>query len=163
MFRVAEVLGKRAMREVSRRELLDNLPLVRGKCGDLAVLRAFHFLEENERVLAVAAAIKNSRKDEILKYINESGASSVLCLQNIYSGKRPDRQNVSVALHLAETILRGNGAWRVHGGGFGGTTFNLVPFELADSFASFMERAFGKGCCHFLRIRPAGSICIKGE
>lgn len=161
MRRVAEALGKPSMREATYRELLDNFQYVREKCGDKAVLRALHFIDENQRAASAAAAVKSNRKEEFLKYVNESGASSALYLQNIYREKEPQSQNVMIALYLAGRILRGKGAWRVHGGGFGGTTFNLVPFELTDAFASVMEQAFGKGCCRFLEIRPAGSICIK--
>ncbi len=161
MLRAADVLGKPVMREAAYQELLDNMAVIRKKCGDLAILRAFHFLDENERVRSEAEALKKNRREEILKYINESGASSAQYLQNIYSNKKPYRQNITIALYLAETALRGKGAWRVHGGGFGGTTLNLVPFELVGPFTSLMERAFGKGCCHLLRIRPVGSICIK--
>ncbi|MEG2597800.1 MAG: galactokinase, partial [Oscillospiraceae bacterium] len=68
-----------------------------------------------------------------------------------------------LALFLAEDLLDGKGAYRVHGGGFGGTTQNYVPLALVDSFQSRMEAVFGEGCCHSLSIRPVGGTEIIGS
>ena len=70
-------------------------------------------------------------------------------------------QGLSLALCLAQQVLDGHGAWRVHGGGFGGTTQNFVPEDLLETFRSTMENVFGAGSCHVLTIRPLGGICIE--
>ena len=67
---------------------------------------------------------------------------------------------MSIALALAEGMLSGCGAWRVHGGGFGGTTANFVPAEKLTEFCSTIEGVFGKGSCHVLRIRPYGGVRV---
>lgn len=67
-----------------------------------------------------------------------------------------------MALFLAERFLNGQGACRVHGGGFGGTTQNFVPLDRVDDFRSMMEGVFAKGCCHILSIRPVGGVEIAG-
>ena len=69
-------------------------------------------------------------------------------------------QSMSVALALSQRLLDGQGAWRVHGGGFGGTTQNFVPTEALPAFINTMEAVFGKGHCHVLTIRPYGGICL---
>ena len=51
--------------------------------------------------------------------------------QNVFSTKSVEEQGVSLALAVAETILKGRGAWRVHGGGFAGTIQAFVPNDLA--------------------------------
>ncbi len=56
-------------------------------------------------------------------------------------------QGLSLALCLAQMELDGCGAWRVHGGGFGGTTQNFVPEDRLDAFRSRMESVFGAGSC----------------
>ena len=76
-------------------------------------------------------------------------------LQNVYPGNQD--QSLSLALCMAETMLKGKGAWRVHGGGFAGTTLNFVPLEMVQAFVDEMDGAFGKGACHVLNIRPAGA------
>ena len=67
---------------------------------------------------------------------------------------------MSVALAIAEQVLDGCGAWRVHGGGFGGTTQNFVPFDKVEEFRREIEAVFGEGSCHILSIRPMGGVQV---
>ena len=76
--------------------------------------------------------------------------------QNVFSSKQPNVQPVSVALAISEKVLKGKGAWRVHGGGFAGTIQAFVPNELLDTYKSEIERVFGEGSCHVLSVRPVG-------
>ena len=57
-------------------------------------------------------------------------------------------------------MLHGTGAWRIHGGGFAGTTLNFVPLDKVDSFVQAMNRAFGDDACRVLNIRPVGAARI---
>ena len=77
-------------------------------------------------------------------------------LQNVYA--RVNKQELSLALALAEEMLQGKGAWRVHGGGFAGTTLNFVPDSLLDTFTETMNAVFGKDSCYVLKIRPRGAV-----
>ena len=65
-----------------------------------------------------------------------------------------------MALCLAESLLEGRGAWRVHGGGFAGTTQNYVPLSLLADFTGMMTRVFGENSCHILQIGRPGGIEI---
>ena len=76
--------------------------------------------------------------------------------QNVFSSKQPNVQPVSVALAISEKVLKGKGAWRVHGGGFAGTIQAFVPNELLDTYKNEIERIFGEGSCHVLSVRPVG-------
>ena len=67
---------------------------------------------------------------------------------------------MAVALEMAEDLLNGRGAYRVHGGGFGGTTQNFVPLDLLDQFRTGIESVFGAGSCHVLSIRPLGGTRV---
>jgi galactokinase len=58
-------------------------------------------------------------------------------------------------------MLQGKGAWRIHGGGFAGTTLNFVPEEETGRFAETMDRVFGEGACKVLNIRPEGAAWVK--
>ena len=58
-------------------------------------------------------------------------------------------------------MLQGKGAWRIHGGGFAGTTLNFVPSADVKVFTDTMERVFGKGACKVLNIRPEGAAWLK--
>ena len=70
-------------------------------------------------------------------------------------------QGVSLALALSELVLKGKGAWRVHGGGFAGTIQAFVPKDLQQKYISTLEHVFGKGSCHNLFIRPQGAIKVE--
>ena len=63
-----------------------------------------------------------------------------------------------MALSLAERLLGGRGACRVHGGGFAGTIQAFVPLDMLEGFKAEMERVLGAGMCHVLTIRPVGGV-----
>ena len=161
MKQVAAALGKTHLRELRADEFRQAIPMLRGKVSDRAVLRALHFFNENQRVDRQAEALRLDRLDAFFGEIIASGRSSYMYLQNVYALKRPQEQSLSVALALAEDMLQGSGAWRIHGGGFAGTTLNFVPQKQLDEFVAVMEGAFGHHCCHVLDIRPEGAAVIR--
>ncbi|MBQ7549467.1 MAG: galactokinase, partial [Clostridia bacterium] len=154
----AAVFGKSVLRDVEQSEFMANIPLVRKKCGDRAVLRAIHFYNENRRAEAQAVALSQGDFEEFKNLVIESGRSSFMLNQNVYSCKNPQLQGVAVALALCEEELRGRGAWRVHGGGFAGTVQAFVPNDLLAGFIERLEGVFGIGACHVLSIRSFGGI-----
>lgn len=153
---VAGYFGKEYLRQLSKQDVLDNVAALREKFGDRAVLRAFHFFDENERVIRLAAALKNGDFDAFLECINESGDSSYKYLQNVYAGSMPKNQSVSVALYMCDMLMQGSGASRVHGGGFAGTIQAFVKNDMLDGFINGMESVFGSGSCHVLNVRKQG-------
>ena len=65
-----------------------------------------------------------------------------------------------LVLALAERLLQGRGACRVHGGGFAGTVQAFVPLDLLESFRAGIDRVFGDGACHVLTFRPVGALTL---
>ncbi len=162
MAAVSAVFGKKNLRQVDEGEFMANLGKIRKECGDLAVMRAMHFLEENKRVTAAAAALKANDFETFKENIIASGRSSYMYLQNIYSSSNPRAQALSVALCVSEKLLAPvGGAWRVHGGGFGGTIQAFVPGQAVEDYVAAMEDLFGKDCCYQVSVRPQGGYCIK--
>ena len=157
---VAAFFGKKVLREITKEQLLENICAVREKCSDRAVLRALHFFDDNERVGKEASALSEGDFDAFLSLINESGDSSFKYLQNIYASSAPNEQGLSLALYLAKQALGGEGACRVHGGGFAGTIQAFVPEKKLEAFKAEMERVFGEGSCYVLSIRPVGGVQI---
>ena len=158
MKQVAECFGQPVLRGLTADRLLNGAAMLREKVSDRAILRAFHFIREDERVPEQVSALKEDRIRDFLALINESGRSSYMYLQNIYAD--PGDQSLSLALCMAEEMLRDCGAWRIHGGGFAGTTLNFVPLDRVGNFVETMNRAFGKDACTVLNIRPAGAARI---
>lgn len=157
---VAAELGAKVLRQVTLEQIVEKMPEIRKKTGDRALLRAYHFQGDNQRVVDQVAALENNDFQSFLKMVVESGYSSYMYNQNIFDVVHKDDQVVSLALALSEMILKGKGAWRVHGGGFGGTIQAFVPQDLLDKYVSTLEHVYGKGSCHKLFIRSKGSIAL---
>lgn len=157
---IAKHFGKSTLSEVTKADVLENIAELREKYGDRAVLRSLHFFDENENVVNQVAALKENDFEKFLSYSKKSGNSSYKYLQNVYANIAPNEQGISVALYAAEDILKGKGACRVHGGGFGGTTQNFVPSDMVSEFKEKTERIFGDGKCHILNIRKYGGIKV---
>ncbi len=153
---VASYFGKKVLREVDEPEFYKNISAIREKFGDRAVLRAIHFFGDNARVLDEVKALRNGDFEGFKKYICESGASSYMYNQNVYSVKKPIEQPVALGLAVSEQVLRNKGAYRVHGGGFAGTIQAFVPNELLYTYKQAIESVFGEGSCYVLSIRPLG-------
>ena len=155
---VAECFRQPVLRGLTAEQVTAAAGRLREKVSDRAILRAFHFIREDERVPQQVAALKEDRIGDFLRLIRESGRSSYMYLQNVFADNRD--QSLSLALCLAEEMLREDGAWRIHGGGFAGTTLNFVPLKQVRAFTETMDRTFGTGACRALNIRPAGAARI---
>ena len=153
--------GREYLRQIPESEFMAALPRLRGKVSDRAILRAIHVYRENERVTEQAAALKTGAIDTFLRLCTESGRSSWMYLQNIFPAGAVQQQAVGFALALCDTLLRGRGACRVHGGGFAGTVQAFVPMDMLDSFKKSVESNLGHGSCHILNIRPCGGIRVQ--
>lgn len=154
----AGVFGKAVLRDVDENEFIANINSVREKAGDRAVLRALHFFNENIRVDDEVKALTDGDFETFKKLVIESGYSSYMYNQNVFTVKAPAQQGVSLALALCEKMLKGKGAWRVHGGGFAGTVQAFVPVDMLDDFRTAVESVYSEGSCHVLSIRPFGGI-----
>ena len=160
MRKVANFFGKDYLREVDKKDFFDNLKAVREVAGDRAVLRAIHFFGDNDRVVEQVKALQDKDYDKFRKLIVESGHSSFMYLQNVYVTTKPSEQAVAVILALCEELLRNDGAYRVHGGGFAGTIQAFVPNAQVPSFKASMDALLGEGKCHVLNIRAVGGTEI---
>ena len=154
----ASHFGKPVLREVALEDLIAEIPALREEHGDRAILRAFHFINENKRVKAQTEALRAGDLEAFFDGVLASGNSSFEYLQNVYTTKNVSEQGLSLALALAQYYLaeRG-GAWRVHGGGFAGTTQAYVRNEDVEGYRALMDGAFGEGACIVLRVRGIGA------
>ena len=156
----AAFFGKTWLREVEESAFRESLPALRERCGDRAVLRALHFFEEDRRTAAEADALARRDFGRFLELVEESGLSSQLHLQNIWSVRDTRQQAVELSLTLGRELLGGRGAIRVHGGGFAGTIQAWVPDDRVVRFQTGMEAVLGQDRCHVLHIRPVGGCVI---
>lgn len=155
---VASEMGNKVLRGVHIDKFLEKIPEIRKKTGDRAILRAYHFLNDNQRVTSQTDALKRGDLPMFLQLVTESGYSSFMYNQNIYSTDDVREQSVALGLALSEMILKGRGAWRVHGGGFAGTIQAFVPNDLITVYTETLEHVFGKGACVKLSVRAKGAV-----
>ena len=158
---VCGVFGKEFLRDVDEEEFYSHIGEVRRTCGDRAVLRAIHVFSENKRVALQRKALEDNDFETFLKYVKESGISSWRMLQNVIPSGWKEHQEVAFALALAEKLLDGRGASRVHGGGFAGTIQTFVPNDMLDAFCAAVEKALGVGNCHVMSIRKEGGVMLE--
>ena len=157
---LCQCFGKKYLREIPKAEFVQKISEIRGKVSDRAILRAFHIYRENDRVRQLVEALRWDDIEAFLDLIKESGRSSWMYLQNITPAGAVQHQEVAVALALCETYLKGQGAFRVHGGGFAGTVQAFVPLDMLDSFKASIEEVLGENSCHVLNIRQQGGIRV---
>ena len=160
MNQVAQALGREHLIEVPRETFFKEIPKLWKETSGRAVLRAIHFYEEEERVLRGVKSLEESDYPGFLSVIKASGDSSAKYLQNIYSPKDVDSQNVTVALAVSESILGENGVCRVHGGGFAGTIQAFVKNEAVAAYKEQIEAIYGDDSCHVLKVRLQGGIRV---
>ena len=156
---VAKALGRDVLRGLTEADVLNKIPALRKTLGDRAILRALHFIRENERVADAAASLKGGDLNGFFADLLASGASSFQYLQNVYTTQNVAEQGLSLALAVTEGALAGKGgAYRVHGGGFAGTIQVFVRAEEAEAYRAIPDAIFGEGAAMMLHIRPDGAI-----
>ncbi|MDY6367444.1 MAG: galactokinase family protein [Clostridia bacterium] len=158
MYSVARVMGKERLIDISESEFYAKLPDVVGKVSDRAIVRAIHFFEENKRVDAIFKTLPTGDYKTFLNSVKNSGISSAINLQNCRVDGSED-QLIIRALAIAENYICG-GACRVHGGGFAGTTLNIVKNENLDYFIEKMSAFYDKSAIIPLKVRSVGTIVL---
>ena len=160
---LCNILGEGELRSISKMNFYSNIQRLREEVGDRAVLRAIHIYDENQRVKLQKKALQAGDFASFLSYVTESGLSSWRYLQNVIPAGRKEKQEVAFALTIAEKLLNGRGACRVHGGGFAGTIQAFVPNDLLEEFKNGIESVLGEGSCYVLSIRPQGGVEMEVE
>lgn len=157
---VAKYFNKAYLREVPESLFYNSLMNLRETVCDRAIMRAIHFYDENKRVLQAVEAIKNNDLKSFFDAITKSGESSWKLLQNTHA-TGSTKQAMTLALALSQKLLDGDGACRIHGGGFGGTILAFVPKKIQEFYIEEMEKVFGKNACTELSVRPIGTTNVE--
>ncbi|TKZ35263.1 galactokinase, partial [Brachyspira catarrhinii] len=152
---IAKYFSKEVCRDITKEELISNASKIRETIGDRAILRAYHFITENERVINQINALKNNDIKKYLNLMNESGLSSFMYLQNCFSITSSKNMGVALALTLTKDFLNGDGACRVHGGGFAGTIQSLIPLNKVEEYTKLMDSIFGEKSAIKIKVRQS--------
>ena len=152
---VSKHFNEAYLSRVDEEAFREQLSVLNEKLPTRALLRAHHYYEEIKRVQNIRIAILENDIENFKKGLIESGYSSYMYLQNIMH-PTSDKQPLALALALAEEQLRNTGAWRVHGGGFGGTILMIVPNENVQLLKSILEDVYGENNFIPVHIRPIG-------
>lgn len=159
MLEVAAYFGKECLRDLPYEQFFDGIRQLRGKVSERAILRAFHFYEENDRVDTAAEALRAGRISDFLKAVGESGISSLNCLQNCYV-PGSTQQPVALAIHMSERLIK-DGAVRIHGGGFAGTILAYLADAEVEKYVAQMSKVFGKENVFTASVRIPGATRLE--
>ena len=154
---VAQEFGAGRLSMVDKDTFYRQLPRLLGRLPDRALIRAMHFFGETRRALDEADALRSGDMPEFLRLVNASGRSSWTLLQNVLIPHNHKNQRLALGLALAEQLLGGQGAVRVHGGGFAGTLQAFVPRDQLAAYVEGMNALFGTESSSLLHIRPYGA------
>lgn len=160
---VANYFNKETLRFVNRGQIIENINELRNKFGDRAILRAFHFLEEDKRAGTLLNILKENDFDRFLNSINEAGSSSIKWLQNSFSSKDTKHQGIGLALELTEHFIKEKnirGASKVHGGGFAGTILAILQNNFVNEYKSLMKNVFGEKAVTQVYVRDSGAVLL---
>ena len=158
---VSKQLGVEYLADSTMEEFMSRLPEIRQAVkNDRAILRAFHFYNEDRRAVQEKQAVMNKDINGLLKLMKESGRSSFEYLQNVYPASVPSSQPIAIGLALADQYLKDDGAYRIHGGGFGGTIQCIVPKDKMEGFCKIMKDTFGDDCILNAKVRPFGTKLV---
>lgn len=179
MKKVASFFAKTVLRDVPEEEIGANIGSLIASCGERAVKRTIHFVNEMERVDELKTCLINidgqveksvngpdeeiimvSSVERMLEIMCKSGESSFKDLGNVMIPGERRANKLVEALDLSWELLMGKGAFRVHGGGFAGTILAIVPDELLEIYVQGMNEEFGEGKCRVYNIRQVGGIQI---
>ncbi len=153
----ANRLGKNSLRDVTMKELVEG----RAVLAEVAFRRAHHVLTENERVEAVAQAIR-------LQEWGRAGELMYQSHQSLKSEFEVSCHELDLLVTLASQIGIEGGVWgsRMTGGGFGGCTISLIDSnrkeEIAERMVSDYARQTGIRADWFT-ARPADGTRILPE
>ncbi len=162
MKEVANFFGKEKCSEINLDLFLSKINELRKSVNDRSILRTFHFLMENIRVDEQIKSLENNDLNQFLDLVTQSGNSSYKFLQNIYSTKNVEEQPISLALAITENYINkiGEGACRVHGGGFAGTIQVFLSQKNVKEYQQIMEKLFGQNSVNIINIRQFGSALM---
>lgn len=137
--RAAEVLGVASLRDASR----EMIEASRESLGSPGYQRARHVVSEIERVPAFATALSQGDFPSVGRLMREGHAS----LRDDFEVSCPELDALVDAAYDfgAERGLIGA---RMTGGGFGGSTVNLVRADQAETFSHHLEVSFSRDFAH---------------
>jgi galactokinase len=145
--------GIRALRDVTVAQLRQNRALL----SDVAYRRALHVVSENARVLESSEALRSGDLPRFGKFMAESHRS----LRDLYEVSCPE---LDLMVEIANSRPGLFGA-RMTGGGFGGSTINLVEAGQAETFAKKIaagyERATGISAQTYVCVPADGAAAVE--
>ena len=158
---VANYFKEDYLSRVNPTDFYNNIkPLREAIKNDRAILRAYHYFNESERVIKLDKALKNQNIESVLTLMKESGDSSYEFLQNVYSSKDTKNEGVALAIAISEKYLGENGICRVQGGGFAGTIQAIIETDKVAEFTYRMSTIFGDNSILPVEIRNSGTKVV---
>ncbi|MFA6755314.1 MAG: galactokinase family protein [Bacilli bacterium] len=140
MNKVAELLeGKKYLRDCDDTNIFERINKLKVK--DKVKRKAIHFFIENKNVENAKKAIIENNVEDFLNAIRASQESSKTNLENTFV-KGEYNDSPQDIIDKATIFLKDNGAIRIHGGGFKGTTLAFVKNEFTGEFDKYLKETY---------------------
>ena len=148
----AEFLGKPNLRAVELADLFNS----ENPLDPILVRRARHVLEENQRVLDLAAAFDEKDTGAVSRIM----AASHNSLREQFEVTIPE---VDLLVDIVTNVLGDQGGARMTGGGFGGCVVVLLPSDLTEEVEQAVQQLYHSGCglkasCYY--TKPVGGLTL---
>ena len=161
MKEVAKYYGVEVLSQVDENDFYSDISKLRKVIkNDRAILRAYHFFNENNRVKELIKALKDNDISHILTVMSKSGNSSYKYLQNVYAASDIKNQAVAIALAMSKKYVGDDGICRVQGGGFAGTIQVVIERNMVKDFTEKMGEIFGFDAIMPVEIRNSGTKVV---
>ena len=74
--------------------------------------------------------------------------------------ENPKEQKITGTLALTELFIKkiGDGASRIHGGGFAGVIMCLIPLKYVNDYKSYISKYVGEENIYSISIRRVGAV-----
>lgn len=140
MYKVAKLLeNKQYLADVNPTGVVDKIKTLNID-EDLKKI-AIHFFIENDNVLKAKKAIEKNDLESFLKEVRSSQESSKNNIKNTFVKGEYEGSPQCIVDNVTK-FIGNNGAIRIHGGGFKGTTLAFIKNEFADTFQKYLKKNY---------------------
>lgn len=143
---VAKTMDVEHLSDIKDEDFYNNIPELRGKCSDRAIMSAVYFFEENHRISKELEMLNIGRPDEFFPIFSCSG-DAVVNLYNMYGDEEVPK--ILLGISASRRFLNGSGAVSFSDG----LILAFVPDYMVNGYISELDRIFGEGSTNALIIR----------
>ena len=151
MYHVAEVCGKKFLREVPETDVIAH----KNQLNEREFNRAMHFYGENKRVIEALSSLKEGNIYKLIDLINKTRESCTKLLKNMCVDDQIQGSPLE-ACEFIDNVSNHRAGVKINGGGFAGSVIALMPNDILEAVCTSCKRKYGDNNVHIVSIRDEG-------